>query len=449
VHEVDGVVFAPFVAYFSPFASPAWLEPVQPFVLYWRSWPRRDADGNIAWCEEGDDSLPEEIARWRLLRFTDAETFGLLEIRRDRLMTFLAEFEYDLAIYFEENIEANELDDGWRDEGLEASRYWRVWATDVHLGIRAMLRAVTYLERPAREEHDLRSDARERVPFVVGSDAQGRPITATHPPAQFLTPVFFKTDVLERYYADPSTYRVEAGLVHGGRQWSLSIAHTDRNTIQAWLGDLNGLPTSVQRYWAEFSIPDRGVPQWRLHRDLLGQFVDARAPAPVVDLMRAIDSANAAAEAVVGEPLYAPVEEVHADAIRTMRVPANPSFAAFNEQVRTLALLVVDHLSARFLDAAEAPRDRDGTLARLARLVEARSGDSLDEAKERIGGLYAVQAVRSKVASHRTGPEVDETLARAGISRLNLPAGFVRLVEGATASINGLSELVKNDSSCC
>jgi hypothetical protein len=128
-------------------------------------------------------------------------------------------------------------------------------------------------------------------------------------------------------------------------------------------------------------------------------------------------------------------------AVRTMRVPPNASYAAFNEQVRTLALLVVDHLSSRFLDAAQAPADNRGALNRLARLVAVLAEVEEAEARDRIGGLFAAQAVRSNVASHRTGPRVEETLARAGISRYDLPSGFVRLVEGDAAAIANLRDL--------
>jgi hypothetical protein len=444
VEEEDGVSYSPFVAIFDPYGSPSWLEPIQPFILYWRAWPRRDDGGNVSWYEEGDDSRPEEIARWRLLNFADVSTVGLLEVRRDRLMTFMSEFDYDLAVYYEENIEANQLDDGWTDEERDDNRYWRVWATGVHPEIRAVLRAVTYLERPEREEAEepLAPEARERIPFVVGADARGEPQTATHPPTEFLTPVFFRAEVLERYYQDPSTYRVENDIVRGGRQWALSIARTDRNTVQAWLGDLNGLPVSVQRHWAEYAVPDQGVPNWRLQRDFLAEFVDADEQGPIPELRRVVGAANAAAEERFGEPLYAAVEEVHVPAVRTMRVPANSSFAAFNDQVRTLALLVVDHLSSRFLDAAEAPPDNNGPLNRLARLVGALNGEEFEQAKDRIGGLYAIQSVRSNVASHRTGPRIEETLARSGISRYDLPAGYIRLVEGAAASIAYLRDLL-------
>jgi hypothetical protein len=79
---------------------------------------------------------------------------------------------------------------------------------------------------------------------------------------------------------------------------------------------------------------------------------------------------------------------------------------------------------------------------RLARLVSILIGEDFEQAKKRIGGLYAVQSVRSNVVAHRTGPAADKTLARAGISKFDLPAGFTRLVEGATESIDDLRSMM-------
>lgn len=183
------------------------------------------------------------------------------------------------------------------------------------------------------------------------------------------------------------------------------------------------------------------MPEWRFRRDFLGQFADAPETGPVADLKRAIAAVNEVAEARYGEPLFADVEEAHVEAVRTMRVPANASMPTFLEQVRTLALLIIDHLNGRLLEAAGTPTEDSGTLNRLARLVSTLSGEEFAQAKERIGGLFAVQAVRSNIASHRTGPKVDETFARAGISKCELPRGFSKLVEGATASLDYLRDL--------
>jgi hypothetical protein len=220
VEEQDGALYSAFVAHFDPYGIPSWLEPIQQFVLYWRAWPRHGGDENIRWFEEGDDSRSEEIARWTLLRYDDPSTVGLLEVRRDRLMTFLSEFEYDLAIYYEHHKEV-ELEDGWRDEEREDNRFWRVWATDVGGEVRAMVRAVKFIERPERDEPEPLWDprVRESIPMVIGANARGEPVRSTHPPTEFLTPVFFRDAVLERYYQDPHTYRVKtilsAGVANG------------------------------------------------------------------------------------------------------------------------------------------------------------------------------------------------------------------------------------------
>src|SRR5438477_9544077 len=38
VETRDGVEFRPFVASFDPYGRPAWIEPIQAFVLHWKSW---------------------------------------------------------------------------------------------------------------------------------------------------------------------------------------------------------------------------------------------------------------------------------------------------------------------------------------------------------------------------------------------------------------------------
>lgn len=150
----------------------------------------------MSWFEEDDDSRPDEIARWRVTSIERDSTVGTLEIRRDRLMPFLAAFEYDLAIYFEENIEANGLVDGWEDEERQENRCWRSWATLVHPDVRAVLRAVTFVERPPYEEAEDDPQQRARLEFVIGVDERGQLVTAKHPPQEFLTPVFFRDEVL-------------------------------------------------------------------------------------------------------------------------------------------------------------------------------------------------------------------------------------------------------------
>lgn len=441
------LVFHPFVAMFDPFGRPSWLEPFQAFVLHWQAWPDRGADGHISWFTEGDDSQPEECARWVLENFADRVTVGRLEIRRDRLLAFLSAFDFDLAIYYTDVIEASQLDPQWTDEGSMESFAWRTWATKVS-GSKtvATLRAVTVLERPPYSEasQPWGREVSTGLEYPTGMDPEtGKPIMTTHPPAGFLTPVFFKKDVLEKYFADPDTYSVTDTQVNGGREWSLPIAKTGRGTVQVWLGDISRLPAHVQAHWKQYAVVDAGVPEWRLKTDLLAQFVEIPSEGSIAKLKAAIQRANEVAQARFGHQLFAPLDPMHAQSIGVLRVPGNNSMPAFLEQVRALALLVVDHLSNDFLGATGASFSTNGTLNRLAEVVAFLSGMSIDQSKDEIAGLYAVQAVRSNVTAHRTGTRATETLQRAGISRFDLPAGFRLLVENATLAIDHVATLIR------
>jgi len=441
VEERDGVEFRPFVASFDPYGRPAWLEPIQAFVLHWDAWPKHAGDGSISWFEEGDDSEPIEIARWIVERHEDKVTIGRLEVRRDRLLSFLSTFGFDLAIYHDARTDCG-LRDGWRDEGREEHRSWKTWASAISSGrVAAVLWAVTIIKAPQREDVLEPWDPGDRTGFQypIGVDTStGKEIRVTHPPHAFLTPVFFREGVLEQYYADPLRYHVGETLVRGGRQWTLPIARTSRGTIQVWLGDIASLPRSVQQHWQQYAVVDEGgVPEWRLRRDLLAEFVSAPAGGPVAELKRAIEEVNRIASARFGTPIFADIDKMHAQSISVLRIPANSSMDAFVQQIRALALLVVDHLDPDFLHAVRAPA-ADGTLNRLALMIRDRAGLDEAAAKDLIGGLYAIQAIRTTLSAHRTGTKADEALARAQITIHDLPAGFVRLVEGAVRSIRGL-----------
>lgn len=445
--ERGGVLFCPFVVHFDPYTRPSWIEPIQSFVLHWEAWPEHARDGDVTWYEEDDDSMPREIARWRRETYEERITTGRLEVRRDCLLAFMAAYELDLAVYSDHRAQPVELPEDWRDEGRGALRAWRSWASPLsdRTAI-AVLRDVCILRRPPKESVAQPGDGEDRagVRYPIGMDpATGRPIVATHPPTPFLTPVFFRQQVLERYLENPRVHSVEDSLVRGGRRWSLPIARTGRGTVHAWLGDVASLPRTVQEHWqAHAVVDDGGVPEWRIRTDFLAEFAVVPAEGSIARLKAAIISANAVATARFGEPLYQDVDRAHAESIDVLRIPPNPSMPAFAEQTRALALLVVDHLNPRFFTSAEAP-EAEGSLNRLALLIAALTGRPEQDSKDLIRGLYAVQAIRSTVVAHRTGPKGAEALKKAGIGEHELQAGFARLAEGAATSIENLTRALK------
>lgn len=447
----------PLAVMFEPPARRAWLEPVQSFVLFYGASPRVNTGGQIDWEVADEDGKPEVIARWA--RTPDTEHEGVLTIRREELLRFMATFEFDLAIYFEENRADNSVDGDWRDEEREADRYWRCWASAGFTEeTRVVIRCVTVLRAPEMNEDDDERYDDSTLEYVIGTDPEtGKPVTAAYPGApnekttwegagrdNFLTPVIFRREVLDYYLNDPRHYTVTERQVQAGNMWSIPIAVTDRGNVQVWLGDLGRISDSAQQHWQRYNIADDdGAPTWRIEQDLKAQFADPPRTEPLDQLRAAIQRCNKAALRYCGQPLYAEVEGLSADRVRTLRVPLNPSLPAFQDQVTTLAIMVTEHLNADFLKAAGAPAGQ-GTLSRLAAWLQAETKAPAEDAKAMIGGLYAVQAIRSKAGgAHRGGSSGQEALARAEIDLDNLPAGFERLVVRVTDSLEAVADVLE------
>ena len=446
VHVEDGIPFDPFVAYFRPASGQSWLEPIQGFVLYHEAWSTREK-GLIRWHTRDEDGRPDEIGRWEPR--PEGVRGGVLSIRRDKLLDFLQDFQRSLAIFVDESTETDEVPDGWTDDGRDETRRYHCIAGDLGLGreIHVLLRAVTIIDGPAQKPLGLGLDEpkEETLPFVIGLDkATGKPIESKHPPDPFLTPVFFKAEVLDRYYGDPDHYRLDRVTLSAGDQWMLRIAHTDDGHIHAWLGDVGHLPRAAQQHWQAHAVPyDKPVPDWRLDRDLHASFVEAPGVGPIDDLHEAIAEVNSAAEALCGMSLIREPQELDRDRVDTLHVPLTNSIPAFQASIITLAVLVIDGLNPDLLDQIKAPK-ADGSINRLAEWISADRGLEIGAAKDVLAGMYAVQALRSKASAHPAGSAAEKALDRAGVDLEQVRTGFEGLLEGVIASLDYLAQAFRD-----
>jgi hypothetical protein len=455
-HYRDETPLEPFAVLLEPPVRASWLEPVQSFVLHYAAAPRVGPEGLIEWEIGDEDGKPDVIARWTRTPNVDGQ--GTLAVRRDKLLSFMATFGLDLAIYYEENIADNSLDGEWRDEEREPDRFWRCWASEGFTEeTRVVIRCVTVLRAPDRGEDEDSFDE-STLDYIIGTDTgTGESVSARYRDApndktvwpgagtdNFLTPVIFRRAVLDYYLSDTRHYEVTERTVSAGNRWLIPYAITGKGNVQVWLGDLGRISDRAQQHWKQYNIADDdGPPEWRLRQDLGAQFVDPPRTEAIDRLRAAIEHCNQAARSYCGEPMYADIEGLSADRARTLRVPLNPSLPAFQDQITTLAIVLNEHLNLDFLNAAGAPT-ASGTLARLAGWLEAVTTSTAEEAKEMIGGLFAVQAIRSKAGgAHRGGTAGLEALARSEIDLDDLPGGFERLVLRASESLEAVATTVE------
>lgn len=288
--------------------------------------------------------------------------------------------------------------------------------------------------------------------FIIGVDDLGHEITHTSDPDKlanyfgknpgsphYLTPVFFRREVLNKYYADPDRYSVEDGHVRCAGLWGLRLDNDIPEHVMVFLGDLGReIPLGEARYWRSFNIPPQEkVSETLVKRAFLAEFADPTS----VDLRfaRVYAQTNEAWENAYGWPLFSPLHEDDAHILAKLHVPAGDSQSEFDEQVLYLAKLLVDYLNEREIaKATKHPAKGEKGLAKLERLLgETGASDPASTLRP----FANVQGLRSRGSAHRKGSDFDITVAIGELSRRE---GVRKLMSDAVDALDKLRALAES-----
>ncbi|HEX3528242.1 MAG TPA: hypothetical protein VH988_14365 [Thermoanaerobaculia bacterium] len=181
--------------------------------------------------------------------------------------------------------------------------------------------------------------------FIIGTDAAGQPITNTAGAGLApLTPVYFRRDVLAKYYSQSAKYAVGDGYVSCGSIWRMPIDIHHNDFVVAYLCDLNeDLPHSERLYWKSFNVaPEGGISEISARRDFLAEFVEPERPDLV--LKNLYSRANAHWKEGHGWNLFKELPSGDQHVLATLRVPLGDDQSEFDGQVIGLTKLLIDAL---------------------------------------------------------------------------------------------------------
>lgn len=123
----------------------------------------------------------------------------------------------------------------------------------------------------------------------------------------FLTPVYFDNEVLVKHLYSKTIAVEFASETYGTIHWPddyMSFGINSKNTVIAWLGDLEKLPVSEQHHWREYNIASQ--------HDMESEFYDAQIGAaftepPIgIQAINALEKWNIGFAAKHGSYLYKP-----------------------------------------------------------------------------------------------------------------------------------------------
>lgn len=285
--------------------------------------------------------------------------------------------------------------------------------------------------------------------FIIGEDDTGTPIRhicnpnklanyfgANPESPHYLTPVFFRREVLQRYFEHPEKYSVEDGYLRCGSLWGVQIDNNHPDHVMVFLGDLGrDLPSSERDYWRTFNIPPVGsMSLTNFRRSFLGQFADAQAP----DLIFKSDYERfrAAWAKTMGWDLFRQLEADDEHVFQRLRVPLTDSQPEFEAQVLGLTKLLVDYLNDKQLVSLLGTKVPDEkSIAKLERWL---TQEGYPHLERDIAFLRQLQRLRSKMAAHRKPSDYRKFLQQE-IGEADVMTAVTELIRSASLMLRDLA----------
>jgi len=284
--------------------------------------------------------------------------------------------------------------------------------------------------------------------FIIDVDERGEALLHTCDPKllghakggpPYLTPVFFRRDVLQKYYDDPSRYEVTDSQVRCAGFWDLRLDNNIERYVMVWLGDLGTyLPERERPYWKSFNVrPDGTISSTHYRRSLLGEWAEPVAEDHVFkDTYRQL---NERWEQALGWPLFRALSKGDEHVMTALRVPLTDSPSEFEGQVGALAKLLVDYLNeAELARGATAPKDAR-SITKLEMFLAARR---VEGTAEIIDFLRGVQSLRSTGVAHPKGENYELAKKRFGVGDAPNADVFRRILAEAVRALRLLEAAV-------
>jgi hypothetical protein len=256
---------------------------------------------------------------------------------------------------------------------------------------------------------------REYEGFLIGVDDDGHEIKYTCDEGQlanyfgknpgsphYLTPVFFRKEVLNKYYSQPEKYTITDGYLTCAGMWSLQMDNNQPDSVMVFLGDLGHLAHIEQKYWRGFNISSGKMSRTAFERSMLGRFADAES----VDFLfkQRFELFNNRFKKKFGWELFKPLVDKDEYYLKILRVPLTNEQREFDEQVLALTKVFIDSLNEKELARGITQKENAKGLDKLEAFLKHNNGYSAPMMEF----LRKLQALRSACSAHRKGDSYEK-----------------------------------------
>ena len=289
---------------------------------------------------------------------------------------------------------------------------------------------------------------KEYEDYAIGVDEEGNEVFFTSNPSMlsnhfkeisesphYLTPVYFKRDVLKKYYDDPDRYSIEPGILRCGTLWSLYIDNESSEYVSAYLGDLGrNLSKKEQMHWKNYNVSTDGkLSHSKFMMDFLSTFSSSEAP--VFIFQNKYEKLNAVFKEKFGYPLFLTLHNDDEYVLKTLRLPFLESQAEFDQQILALVKLIIDSVNERGVELllSSETEKLSGSISKLKALF---NQYELIDYEDIIKFLRNLQELRSSSVAHKKGKNYDKIAKTFQIGEISNREVFERIINNANDFLN-------------
>lgn len=277
--------------------------------------------------------------------------------------------------------------------------------------------------------------------FIIGVDELGNEIKYTCDPDRlnnyfgsnpdapmYLTPVFFKKELLQKYLSKPELYEIRDGYLNCQSLWGIEIDNHHKNCLSVYLGDLGrALPEEEQAYWKSFNIvSDEKLSSVSFQRDFLGMPTESNMADHKFQQDYLLLSQKWKEQ--YGWELFIPLSAADQYNFNQIHIPITDSQPEFDQLVLSLVKVLIDSLNEKELQNQLRTGDSLKGISKLEKWLE---HQGKDDYSDHIKFLRDLQELRSTGTGHRKGKSYIKIAREFGLDDYSLTDVFEIILQKA------------------
>lgn len=283
---------------------------------------------------------------------------------------------------------------------------------------------------------------KQYVDYSIGINEDGSPKTFTSNPdalannfganpdaPHYFTPVFFKKEVLQKYFSHPELYTIADGYLQCQSLWMLYIDNHHKDCISVYLGDLGrDLPEQEQLHWKSYNIiSEEKLSSVKFQRDFLSLFTEPE----ISDLKFKLHFERFQKKWFENYQweLFKSLSENDEYNFSLLRIPITDNQEEFDHQVLSLVKTIIDSINEK--EIVKLLLDGSNLKGGISKLERWFTELKIPDFELQIKFLRNLQELRSAGTGHRKGKNYEKISKAFGINGKNFSDIFDMILNKA------------------